>query len=720
MRNTIAILTVLLSATVLADSVRSLDGKVYDGKATLDAAGVNVQPKGNQPPVKVPFSQLLRARFDSTDAGDPGDSSEAWSAVDIGETPQQGSHKFNKNQLTIESAGLEVVGRADSARLVYQAFRGNGEVTAKVTGAGQWRDKTAAGVMIRATADPAAPSVSLLISKDNGLYMVVRPSGGFDTTVTQIGKMRAPMHLKLTREATFIRAYRSADGKLWMRVGEVKVWMGEEPIAGAVAVSRENGMSAPVFESLRVASDDIKGATATDVQDIRALVRTGRDEPRKDNQKQVKLNQLTMTRGLPDAATVEMRFQLDGKYNIVAGQAFVNDKERGGGAVTLQIFGDDEKLFDSGKLTAENGASVSFNLPVAGKRELKLVAIDGGGGKPFYLAGFRNVMAIAIKPGKATPRNQSAVVVATDGATYAGVDVRRVSSERIEFTRGQRKDLSMPQSDVARILMPGFDPKMAEKIPATGSGVMLTNGDFYEGDIERFDAAGRVQVNSVIFGPREFNLRTDVSALVLRPLATDPTPAAFEVHAADGSLLGATSLSAEGSNLQVNDRHLGKMVLDAKSVRELRYGGDRLKWVADLRPRRVNPGPGRSAAESFVIDATPLGPMLRLLDIDYERGVSLSTGTSVSYDIEGRYNALISVAGVPAEVLPTTAVIFVIDVDGREAFRSPPRTSVQDPLPITVDTTNVKTVTLRVEPASGAALASIALFGDPLLIKSSP
>jgi hypothetical protein len=45
---------------------------------------------------------------------------------------------------------------------------------------------------------------------------------------------------------------------------------------------------------------------------------------------------------------------------------------------------------------------------------------------------------------------------------------------------------------------------------------------------------------------------------------------------------------------------------------------------------------------------------------------------------------------------------------------------VQDPLPITVDTTGVKNVTFRVEAASTTGLASIALFGDPLLIKSTP
>lgn len=713
-----AILTVLLSSICFADSVRSLDGKVYDGKASIDAAGIAIQPRGGQPVVKVPFSQLLRARFDSGTV-DPNDSSEAWSAVDIGETPQPGSHKFNKNQLTVETAGKDVVGRSDSARLVYQSFRGTGEVSAKVTGAGQWRDRTAAGVMIRASTDPAAPSVALMLAKDTGLYLVVRPSGGFDTTVTPIGKMRAPMYLRLTRESNYVRAYRSADGKLWIRVGEAKVAMGDEPIAGAVAVSREPGMSAPVFESLRVACDDIKGATSIDIHEIRALVRTGRDEPRKDGQKNVKLNQLTMARGLPDASTAEMRFQLDGRYNLITGQAFVNDKERSGGSVTLQIFVDGEKLFDTGKITAEAGA-LPFNLPVAGKRELRMVAIDGGSGKLFNAAGFRNVAAITIKPGRATPRNQSAVIVATDGAVYAGVDLRRVSSERVEFSRGPRKDLSIAQADVAHILLPGFEPRMAEKFPASGSGVILANGDFYEGDIERFDAVGRVQVNSVIFGPREFNLKTEVAALVLRGRANDPAPAAYEVHVADGSVLPAASLGAEGSNLQVNDRHLGKLVIDARSVREIRYGGDRLKWVADLRPRRVSPGPGRSAAESFVIDATPLGPAMRLLDTDCERGVSLSTGTSVSYDLEGRFNTLLCVAGVPADVLPTTAVVFIIDTDGKQAFRSAPRTSVHDPLPITVDTTNVKTVTLRVEPASVEPVSTIALFGDPLLIKSSP
>ena len=702
-----------------ADSVRSLDGKVVDGKATIDAAGVTVQPKGNQPAVKVPFAQLLRARFDSTDVPDTGDNSDAWTGIDIGEAPQPASQKFSKNQLTVETAGTDIAGRADSCRFVYQSFRGNGEVSTKISGAGQWREKTAAGVMIRASADPAAMSVSLLLARDNGLYMVVRPANGFESTVSPIAKMRAPMFLRLTREPGYVRAYRSPDGKNWIRVGEVKMANWDETLAGVVVASRENGMSAPVFESMRVGADEVKGATNIEIQDVRSLVRGGKDDARPDGNKRLTVNQLTMSRGIGDGATVEVRFQIDGKYAVLSGQAYVADKEKNGGAISFQIFADDEKLFDTGRMSADVGSTMQFNVPIAGKRDLKLVAIDGGGGKVFNTAGFRNMVVMAMKPTKATPRSSGGQVITTDGAVYAGAEIRRVSSGAVEFSRGNRRDLSIPQSDVARVLMPGFTPQMADRIPATGAGVMLANGDFYEGDIERFDAAGRVQVNSVIFGPREFSLK-DVLALVLRPLAENPAPAAYEVTAADGSLLAATSLSAEGSNLSVNDRHLGKLVLDAKNVREIRYGGDRLKWVADLRPRRVNPGAGRSAAESFVIDATPLGPALRLFDTDCERGISLSTGTSVSYDIDGRYNTLLCVAGVPAEVLPSAAVVFVVETDGKEAFRSAPRTSVQDPLPITVDTTGVKNITLRVEPAAGAALAAIALFGDPLLIKSTP
>jgi hypothetical protein len=362
---------------------------------------------------------------------------------------------------------------------------------------------------------------------------------------------------------------------------------------------------------------------------------------------------------------------------------------------------------------------MQFNLPVDGKRELRVVATDGGGGKSFLMAGLRNVALLAMKPTRIRPRSSGGQIVATDGAVYAGATLRRVSSERVEFGRGNRIDLAIPQADVARILMPGFTSQMAERIPATGSGVILANGDFYEGDIERFDAAGRVQVNSVIFGPREFAFR-EISALVLRPLANDPPPSAYEVQTADGSVFPAASLSTEGANLSVNDRHLGKVLLDGKAVREIRYGGDRLKWVADLRPRRVNPADGRSAADSFVIDATPLGPSLKLFDTDCERGISLSTGASVSYDIDGRYNTLLCVAGVPTDVLPSAAVVFAVDADGKEVFRSAPRNSIQDPLPITVDTTGVKTITLRVEPAAATGLASVALFGDPLLVKSAP
>jgi hypothetical protein len=315
------------------------------------------------------------------------------------------------------------------------------------------------------------------------------------------------------------------------------------------------------------------------------------------------------------------------------------------------------------------------------------------------------------------PKTQSSMLVTVGGTIYAGVEVRSVDKQTVRFSRGDRMDLSIPSEQVARIYLPGLTQETIDHLPTTGTGVLLTNGDFYEGDIDQLQD-GKVQVNSVIFGPRQFTLRSEVSALVLRPTGDETQASNFVVEGNDGSVFRADALAADGQNLVVADQFLGKLSLDFRSLREIRYGGDRLKQLADLRPRRVDPSPSRPAAEGFFIDRTRFGPMLQLSTVDFDHGVSLAAGASVTYDLDGQYKTLLCVAGVPAEMLPTSAAVFVAEADGKELFRSPPRTSIDDGLPVSIDVTGLKTVTLRVEAEKGNPLPVVGLWGDPQLVKT--
>jgi hypothetical protein len=74
-------------------------------------------------------------------------------------------------------------------------------------------------------------------------------------------------------------------------------------------------------------------------------------------------------------------------------------------------------------------------------------------------------------------------------------------------------------------------------------------------------------------------------------------------------------------------------------------------------------------------------------------------------------------AGIPDGVLPTVALSMVVFADGKELYRSEPRTSMDDPANLLLILSGAKTLTLKIESAGNVALPAAALWGDPMLVK---
>lgn len=724
-RSILLLICCACAAVCRADSVRTLDGKVVDGVVKIDPrGGVTIAPRNGGTPVKVDFSQLLRARFDGSDnAADQG-SGDLWQGTDIGKVGMAGSHKFAKGQVTIEAAGLDIKGAADSFRMVSQTMSGNGEVCARLTSAGQPRPRMLAGVMIRENADASCPFAAVLMERNGSVSFVIRTNPGADArVVASAAKERTPIWLRLVRKGDNFSAWRSTDSRMWSYLAEANFNPGVELLAGLAVTSREPaGMCAAVFEKPRVSPDEPPGANITALRSIKSDSAKLRKPPGPD--RTVALNTVmvdgqVLQRGLIEKASCEIRYTISSKFDTLLGDVYLPDRGGRRGSVAFQIFADNDKLFDSGKVMG-NDPPIPLNLNITGRKELRLVVInssDHNGG--FSSAEFRQIKLLTLSAARKVVKAQAAAISTVDGSVYGGVDVREVNKDKVTFFRGERRDLSVDASLVARIYLPGLTQEAIAKLPGNSTGVLMSSGDFYEGDIDRF-ADGKVMVSSVIFGPREFKISQEVSAILLRPFATDAKPADYIVQATDGSVFMADSLAGEAGKLALNDRHVGKLLIEPRSLREIRYGGDLLQWLADLRPRRVDASGARPAATGFLIDSTIFGPSLQLTGVTCDRGISLSAGSSVTYDLDGQYKSLLCLAGVPSNALPYAAAIFVVEADGKELFRSSPRTSLADPLPITIDTQRLKNITFRVEPEKGSEVPIVGLWGDPLLVKAVP
>ena len=97
--------------------------------------------------------------------------------------------------------------------------------------------------------------------------------------------------------------------------------------------------------------------------------------------------------------------------------------------------------------------------------------------------------------------------------------------------------------------------------------------------------------------------------------------------------------------------------------------------------------------------------------------VRISAGVEASYKLDGGFRLLAMRFGVPDGYLPTTAVRLVVLGDGREVYRSPPITSLDEPLAVAVKTGGIKTITIRLESGGVVELGGMGVLMEPALIQ---
>ncbi|HMB95430.1 MAG TPA: NPCBM/NEW2 domain-containing protein, partial [Tepidisphaeraceae bacterium] len=102
------------------------------------------------------------------------------------------------------------------------------------------------------------------------------------------------------------------------------------------------------------------------------------DKPANDGTP-ITLNGKVYAKGLGVHANSSISYNLNGKYKKLSTDIGVDDAVGNVGSVDFEIFLDDVKVFDSGKMTGSS-ASKWVGLDLAGKKTLTLVVTDGGDG----------------------------------------------------------------------------------------------------------------------------------------------------------------------------------------------------------------------------------------------------------------------------------------------------------------------------------------------------
>jgi hypothetical protein len=168
-----------------------------------------------------------------------------WTCADIGSPAPAGNQSFDPNTgtWTVNAGGADITGTSDQFRYISQPLTGDGSVIADVTSQANTSTGAKAGPMFRASADPAAPEYSVLVSPGQGIKVQIRKTQGGNTTKLANPAGTAPAYLKVTRSGTTFTAYTSADGVTWTLIpgSTATLTLSSSLLAGLAVTSHHSG-----------------------------------------------------------------------------------------------------------------------------------------------------------------------------------------------------------------------------------------------------------------------------------------------------------------------------------------------------------------------------------------------------------------------------------------------------------------------------------------------
>jgi len=255
---------------------------------------------------------------------------------------------------------------------------------------------------------------------------------------------------------------------------------------------------------------------------------------------------------------------------------------------TFYLFADERaRLWIDDKLIIDRGdqawlAETKGGIPlVAGEKYDLRLQVQSRSGNPVARLAWSsasvsktNVPATHLFPSKAAPVRGPAGneggktppgVVLRNGAFLAGAI--ETASETSLRAPGVLKNTPLSTINVARIVCQPLSKALEERIIPGRAGVLLTKGDFVDGEFRGIDD-GQVKVNSILLGTRSFDAKKEVLAVALREIS--PAPVDYEVRLHDQSFLPAAAVTFERDALVIKDAILGPVRIPIEELAVLK------------------------------------------------------------------------------------------------------------------------------------------------------
>jgi regulation of enolase protein 1 (concanavalin A-like superfamily) len=163
-----------------------------------------------------------------------------WKHQDIGPVEMKGNASFGKGVFTIRGT-LDTWGTNDGFHFVWQQFKGNGEIVAKVMTVENTFNHAKAGVMFRESLAADAKHAEACVTPVDGTQFLTRLETAGKTAAAHTGqdKGQLPYWVRLVRDGEKFSGFESPDGQKWNLIGSTNIIMPEQIYVGLVTSSHQ-------------------------------------------------------------------------------------------------------------------------------------------------------------------------------------------------------------------------------------------------------------------------------------------------------------------------------------------------------------------------------------------------------------------------------------------------------------------------------------------------
>jgi hypothetical protein len=308
------------------------------------------------------------------------------------------------------------------------------------------------------------------------------------------------------------------------------------------------------------------------------------------------------------------------------------------------------------------------------------------------------------------------------GGRIAGASVEMKGEALVLKLKGDNaQQVQIPLSAIAAVRFspaakqPAFDDALAS--PSADSDQILA---ITEGQLQPLKGLlSNITTDSVEFdfdGQSQRLEKAKVFGIVLAKSVAQPRY--HRIILTDGSTLPARSLSFANGSFEIGSGD-ATTTLPADRVQRIEFSSDRLQFLSDLEPIRVEEKPLLMLPKPWQKDRSIRGGIIKLGGVEYAKGIGCQPRSAITFKIPTSAQSFLAVIGLDASSKGKGACVFQVMGDGRSLFQLA-ITGKETPREISLDIEGIEELTLIVEAGEDLDLSDHADWADARIQLKAP